>query len=99
MCVYLSLAGVVVAKRDGGGLVTLVSGPAVTYQAGRWYDLKVQVYGTKIDVYVDNEFSVSHTLAVGDDTKFGTSTQHGLFCSASTGASRFKDFQAIQLQR
>jgi hypothetical protein len=87
---------VVIAKRDPA-LTTLVSGPAVTYTAGRWYDLKVQVFGTKIDVYVDNVFSVSHTLAAGDDTKFGSSTQHGLFCSASTGTNRFKDFQVIQL--
>jgi hypothetical protein len=97
VCAYISLAGVVIGKKDGGGLVTLASGPAVTYQAGRWYSLKVQVYRTKIDIYVDNVFSVSHTLTGGDDTKFLSSTQHGLFCSASTGASRFKDFEAVQL--
>lgn len=96
VCVYMTLAGVVIAKRDTS-LITLVSGPAVTYQAGRWYSLRVQIYGAKIDVYVDNVFSVSHTLTGGDETKFGTSTLHGLFCSASTGANRFKDFEIIQL--
>lgn len=97
VCVYISLTGVMVAKRDLGALTTLASGPAVTYQAGRWYSLKVQVYGTKIDVYVDNVFSVSHTLAGGDDTKFLSSTQHGLFCSASGGLNKFKEFEVIQL--
>jgi hypothetical protein len=65
LCAYISLTGVVIAKWDAAALTTLASGPAVTYTAGRWYSLKVQVFGTKIDVYVDNVFSVSHTLAVG----------------------------------
>jgi|TARA_R100000482_G_scaffold124710_2_gene78544 hypothetical protein len=97
LCVYLSTAGVVIAKRDTT-LVTLQSGPAVTYQTGRWYDLRVQIFGEQIDVYVDNVFSVSHTLAGGDETKFDTETVHGLFSSASEGgASRWRDYRIRQL--
>lgn len=96
LCVYLSTTGVVIAKRDTT-LTTLQAGPAVTYQAGRWYDLRVQIFGTRIDVFVDNVFSVSHTLAAGDATKFLTQTVHGLFSSASAGASKFKDFEIRQL--
>ncbi|MEA3550243.1 hypothetical protein [Pseudarthrobacter sp. C1] len=97
LAAYLSLTGVVIAKWEAGVLTTLASGPAVTYQAGRWYSLRVQDYGTKIDGYVDNVFSVSHTLAAGDDTRYGTSTQHGLFCSASGGLNRFKEFEVVQI--
>jgi hypothetical protein len=96
VAVYMTTAGIVVAKRDGT-LATLTSGPATTYQVGRWYSLRVQIYGARIDVFVDNVFSVSHTLAGGDETKFGSSTLHGLFSSASAGLHRFKDFEVIQL--
>lgn len=97
LCVYLSATGVVIGKRDTT-LVTLQNGPAVTYQTGRWYDLRVRIYGSQIDVYVDNQFSVTYTLTSGDATTFGTSTKHGLFSSASgPGASRWRNFLIRQL--
>jgi hypothetical protein len=90
---YLTTTGTVIAKRDGSlPLATLATGPAVTYPVGRRYELRVQFFGDRIDVFVDNVLSVSHTLSAGDQTKYGASVRHGLRSSGGAGAGRFDNF-------
>ncbi|MGW9270812.1 hypothetical protein [Microbacterium sp. NPDC055599] len=95
LAIYLSTTAVTIAKRDG--TLTTLATQAGTYQQDRWYRLRVDVFGAVVSVTVNDLPVLSHTLAGGDETKFGTSTVHGLFSSASAGASKFKRFQVSRI--
>ncbi len=91
IAVYLSTTAVTIAKRDG--TLTTLATQAGAYQQDRWYRLRVDVFGAVVSVTINDVPTLTHTLTGGDETKFGTSTLHGLFSSSSAGVSKFKNLR------
>lgn len=64
-------------KRVNGAVTDLIT-TAFTVQVGRRYKLKLQIYGNRLDAYVDDVHYLTHTLSVEDVTFFASAVMTGV---------------------
>jgi hypothetical protein len=84
----LSTAGVVVGERLSAGVTDLATF-AKTLTTGREYTLRVIVFGSTVEAYLDGGLVLTYTLTAGQQTTYGASKNYGLH-AASAGAARFR---------
>jgi hypothetical protein len=87
---YITATGAVIATVDANvGPTVLATSAAMTLQTDRYYNVKLIVFGSAAEMYVNGALALTYTLDGTATTKYGAITAHGIHAGTAQN-SRFE---------